>query len=172
MVDERDSHKTAFLTKYGLFEHVRMAHGLCNAPATFQKVMNLVLRGLAWNKVLVYLDDVIVLGRSFEESLENLEIVLQRFAVHNLKLKPMKCSLFSTEVHFRGLKVSREGVSVTNDHIQSVLNWPRPKNALHVSKFTGFVNYHREFIQGLSEKNETALCINKAKGTIRMDQVM
>ena len=110
--------------------------------------MNLVLRGLAWNKVLVCLDDVIVLGRSFEESLENLEIVLQRFEVHNLKLKPKKCSLFSMEVHFLGRKVSRDGVSVTNDHVKSVLNWPR-----QVSKFTGFVNYHREFIQGLSEKN-------------------
>ena len=102
MVDERDSHKTAFLTKYGLFEHVRMAQGLYNAPATFQMVMNLVLRGLAWNKVLVYLDDVIVLGRSFEESLENLEIFLQRFEMHNLKLKPKKCSLFSTKSVPRG----------------------------------------------------------------------
>ena len=153
MVDERDSHETAFLTKYGLFDHVRMAQGLCNAPATFQRVMNLVLRGLAWNKVLVHLDDVIVLARTFEEFLENLEIVLQRFKVHNLKLKPKKCSLFSTEVHFLGRKVSRDGVSVTNDHVKSVLNWPRPKNALQVSKFTGFVNYHREFIQGFSEKN-------------------
>ena len=76
MVDEHDSHKTAFLTKYSLFEHIRMAQGLCNAPATFQRVMNLVLLCLACNKILVYLDDVIVLGRSFEKSLENLEVFL------------------------------------------------------------------------------------------------
>ena len=94
--DERDSHKTAFLTKCGLFEHIRMAQGLCNAAATFQRVMHLVLRGLAWSKILVHLDDVIVLGKSFEESLENLEIVLQRFEVHNLKLKPKKCLTIST----------------------------------------------------------------------------
>ena len=94
--DERDSHKTAFLTKCGLFEHIRMAQGLCNAAATFQRVMHLVLRGLACSKILVHLDDVIVLGKSFDESLENLEIVLQRFEVHHLKLKPKKCSTIST----------------------------------------------------------------------------
>ena len=99
-----------------------MDEGLRTAPATFQRVMNLVLCGLAWNKVLVYLDDVTVLGRSFEESLENLEVILQRFEVHNLKLKPKKCSLFSTEVHFLGQKVSREGISITNEHNKSVLN--------------------------------------------------
>ena len=90
--DERDSHKTAILTKC----HIRMAQGLCNAAATFQLFMHLVLRGLAWSKVLVHLDAVIVLGKSFEESLENLEIVLQRFEVHHLKLKPKKCSTIST----------------------------------------------------------------------------
>ena len=110
IVDASDSHKTAFLTKCGLFEHIRMAQGLCNAAATFQRVMHLVLRGLAWSKILVHLDDVIVLGKSFEESLENLEIVLQRFEVHNLKLKPKKFSLFSTEVRFLGRNVSCDGV--------------------------------------------------------------
>ena len=76
MVDEYDSHKTVFLTKHNLFEHIRMAQGLCIAPATFQRVMNLVLCGLACNKVLVYVDDVIVLGRSCDESLDNLEVIL------------------------------------------------------------------------------------------------
>ena len=90
LVDNRDSHKTAFLTKYGLFEHIRMAQGLCNAPATFQRVMHLVLRGLAWSKVLVYLDDVIVLGKSFEESLDNLEIVLQRFSSAQFEAEAQK----------------------------------------------------------------------------------
>ena len=88
-----------------------MAQGLCNAPATFQRVMHLVLRGLAWDKVLVYLDDVIVLGRSFKESLEYLEVVLQRFKVHNLKLKPHNFSLFTKQVRFLGRSVPRRSVS-------------------------------------------------------------
>ena len=125
-----------------------MAQGLCDAPATFQRVMHLVLPDLVWDKVLVYLDDVIVLGRSFIESLVNLEVVLRRFKMHNLKLKPKKFSPFTKQVRVLGRKVSRDGVSVTNDHVQCVLDWPRPKTALQVSKFTGFVNCHREFIRG------------------------
>ena len=62
-IDPRDSHKTAFFTRHGLFEHVRLAQGLCNAPATFQRVMHLVLRGLTWGRALVYLDDIIILGQ-------------------------------------------------------------------------------------------------------------
>ena len=84
-IDPQDRHKSAFLTKYGLFEHVRMAQGLCNAPATFQRVMNLVLRGMIWNRVLVYLDDVIVLGKDQKGGLDNLHDVLDRLRHHNLK---------------------------------------------------------------------------------------
>ena len=83
--------------------------------------------------------------------------------MHNLKLKPKKGSLFSPEVHFLGRKVSRDGVSVTDDHIQCVLNWPQPKNALQVSKFTGFVSYHRAFIQGLSETMKPLHTLTKPK---------
>ena len=146
-----DRHKTAFLTKYGLFQHVRMAQGLCNAPATFQRVMHLVLRGLTWNKALVYLDDIIVLGKTFEESLENLELVLQRIRAHNLKLKPKKCQLFRTEVQFLGRTVSRYGVALTNDRIDCVLKWPIPRDSHEVERFLGFINYHRDFLPGLAD---------------------
>ena len=149
-IDPQDRHKTAFLTKFGLFEHVRMAQGLCNAPATFQRVMNLVLRGLTWNSALVYLDDVIVFGKDFKSSLHNLEEVLLRMRTHNLKLKPKKCTLFGTEVIFLGRHVSQDGVSVTDDHVKSVLNWPKPQDGREASKFLGFINYHREFIPGLA----------------------
>ena len=150
LVEPEDRHKTAFLTKFGLFEHVRMAQGLCNAPATFQRVMNLVLRGLIWNIALVYLDDVIVLGLNFQNGLENLQGVLERFRQYKLKLKPKKCTLFGSEVVFLGRHVSKNGVSVTQDHVQSVLNWPKPSNSTEASKFLGFINYHREFIPGLA----------------------
>ena len=145
-----DRHKTAFLTRYGLFQHVRMAQGLCNAPATFQRVIHLVLRGLTWNKALVYLDDIIVLGKSFTDSLQNLELVLQRMRAHNLKLKPKKCQLFQTEVQFLGRTVSREGVAVTEDHVECLRRWPAPKNQNEVEKLLGFVNYHRDFLPGLA----------------------
>ena len=67
--------KTAFITRWGLFEHDRMGFGLCNAPATFQRAMMLVLRGMTWRQVLAYLDDIIILGKSFDDHLENLRLV-------------------------------------------------------------------------------------------------
>ena len=101
-LDEESRQKTAFITRYGLFEHTRMGFGLCNAPATFQRAMQLVLRGLTWTQVLVYLDDIIVLGKSFENGLRNLRNVLYRFREFNLKLKPKKWELFKDEVEFLG----------------------------------------------------------------------
>ena len=99
-IDPDDRKKTAFQTKYGLYEHVKMGFGLCNAPATYARVMNLVLRGLNWKTVLAFLDDILVMGKTFEEHLSNLEDVLKRFRLHGLKLKPKKCQFFQTEVEF------------------------------------------------------------------------
>ena len=93
-IKDGDRKKTAFITKYGLFEHVKMGFGLCNAPATFARVMNLVLRGLSWKTVLAFLDDVLVLGKTFSYHLVNLADALSRFREHGLKLKPKKCLFF------------------------------------------------------------------------------
>ena len=87
-IRKEDQKKTAFLTKYGLFEFVRMPFGLCNAPATYCRVMNLILRGLTWEIVLVFLDDILVLGQDFKSHLENLWRVLQRFREYGLRMKP------------------------------------------------------------------------------------
>ena len=108
-IEEQDRHKMAFI-KFGLFEQRRMAFGLCNAPATFQRVIQLVLRGLTWDKILAYLDNVIVLGENFQDHIKNLHTTFERFAKYNLKLKPKKCVLFQTETMFLGRIVSSEGV--------------------------------------------------------------
>jgi len=126
-MNPQDQHKTAFITKYGLFEHVRMGFGLCNAPATFQRSINLVLTGLLWDSVLAYLDDVIVLGSDFDVNLRNLQEVLLRMRQYNLKLKPRKCRLFRTSVNFLGRKISPDGVRVTEEKIQAILEWSPPK---------------------------------------------
>ena len=91
---EEDRSKTAFITKYGLFEHVKMAFGLCNLPATYARVMNLCLQGLCWKIVLAFLDDVLVLDKTFQEYLSNLAEVLTRFRVQGLRLKAKKCLFF------------------------------------------------------------------------------
>ena len=146
-IDEKDRHKTAFITKYGLFEHNRMAFGLTNAPSCFQRVVQLLLRGMTWKQVLAYLDDVVVLGKNFKNHLHNIRRVLERFRKHNLKLKPKKCTFFQKQVIFLGKLVDEHGVSVNPENIEKVQNWPIPNSVKEVEQFLGFVNYHREHIK-------------------------
>ena len=87
MVSGLDRHKTAFITKYGLFQFRRLAMGLCNAPVTFQRAMSQVLAGLNWKSAIIYLDDLIVVGKSFRSHLNNLKDVFDRLRRFNLKLK-------------------------------------------------------------------------------------
>lgn len=147
-----DRHKTAFITKHGLFEHVKMAFGLTNAPATFQRAINLVLRGLTWKEVLAYLDDVVVISSTFQQGIDRLREVLTRFRKFNLKLKPRKCKLFCTEVDFLGRVVTSNGLAIPDKKIQAVLDWPTPTTRQQVQSFLGFLNYHRAFIKDLSAK--------------------
>jgi len=91
--------KTAFTTSEGLFEFKVMPFGLCNALATIQRLMNLVLAGVQWSECLVYLDDIIILGKSYEEHLCNLSTVLQKLKCVNLHLKPPKCAFCKKEVY-------------------------------------------------------------------------
>ena len=147
---EEDKENTAFITKYGLFHFLRMPFGLSNALATFQRTMNLVLSGLIWVNVIVYLDDVNVIGKTFQENLANLRVVLARFHKYGLKLKPRKCVLFKRETAFLGRRVDSAGVHITDDHVKAVQEWPQPKNRKQVEQFLGFINYHRSFIPDLA----------------------
>ena len=112
-VAERDREKTAFTTHEGLYEFKVMPFGLCNVPATFQRLMDLILAGIQWSQNLVYLDDIIVIGRTFKEYLQNLGIVhvLQKLREAGLQLKPSKCALCWESVSYLGHIVSREGVA-------------------------------------------------------------
>lgn len=145
-LEESDRKKTAFITRYGLFEHTRMGMGLCNAPATFQRAMQLVLRGLTWNQVLVYLDDVVILGKNFDHCIEGLREALLRFRAHSLKLKPKKCQLFRHEVEFLGKLVSADGIKIAPTKAEAVQKWPVPTNKKELMAFLGFVNYHRDHV--------------------------
>ncbi|GFR82442.1 Pol polyprotein [Elysia marginata] len=148
---EEDKPKTAFITKYGLFQFTKMPFGLTNAPATFARAINLVLRGLTWKHVLAFLDDILVMGRDFKSHLRNLADVLSLFKKFGLKLKPRKCELFQKPVEFLGRKVGPEGLEMTPASIEHVQNWPVPTNVKQVQGFLGLVNYHRGFIKNFSD---------------------
>lgn len=123
-VHVQDRCKTAFITKYGLYEYTRMPFGLCNAPSTFQRAMEVVLRGLQWQSLLIYLDDVIILGKWFDDNLSNLETVFQRMKQYGLKLKLAKCHLLKDEVLFLGHVVNGQGIK-PNPELQNHPECPR-----------------------------------------------
>ena len=150
-VHPKDHHKTAFLTREGLWQFKVMQFGLCNAPATFERLMEMILQGLLWKRCLVYIDDIIVYGKTFQETLQNLQLVFQRIRDAGLKLKPKKCELFTREILYLGFRVNGEGAKPDPGKIEAVANWPPPSNVTDVRAFLGFANYHRRFIQDFSQ---------------------
>lgn len=127
-----------------------MPFGLCNAPATFERLMEKVLRQLLRKVCLVYLDDVIIFGKSFEEMLNRLRQVFLQLRSANLKLNPKKCSFFKKEIKYLGYVVSEEGVSTDPEKIASVRDWPVPQTKKQVRSFLGFCSYYRKFVKGFS----------------------
>ncbi len=150
-VEEGDREKTAFTTPFGLFEWDRMPFGLCNAPATFQRLMQRCLGGQLVDTTLVYLDDVIVYSPDFESHLQHLEQVFRAMEKYGLKLQPDKCQLFPKEVKFLGHCVSASGVSVDPEKVSVVQGWSAPKTVRQVRSFLGFVGYYRRFIKDFSK---------------------
>ena len=146
-VKPEDREKTAFCTSEGLFEFKVMPFGLCNAPATFQRLMDAVLMGLQWSRCLVYLDDVVVPGKSFEDHLQNLKYVLDRFRSAGLKLNLSKCKFGRREVTFLGHVVTAQGVAADPAKLSKVASWPQPQSQRDVQQFLGFASYYRRFIK-------------------------
>ena len=161
-----DREKTAFTTHRGLFEFNVMPFGLCNAPATFECMMEAMLSGLLGKSCLVYLDDVVVFGKSAQECLRNLVEVFGRLREYNLKLKPKKCKLFRQTVEYLGRIISPEGVSADPGKIEAVLDWPVPRDTKEVRSFLGFCSYYREFIPGFAQISAPIqrLVVGKGKG--------
>ena len=147
-----DQEKTAFSTNSGHYEFLTMPMGLKGAPATFQKLMDLVLRGLKWERLLIYLDDILVFGRTPEEHLDRLAQVFQRLPDAGLKLKPGKCCFAQAVVKFLGHIVSADGVATDPEKLRRVQEWPQPKNVSDLRAFLGLTGYYRRFIEHYAAK--------------------
>ena len=146
-----DKEKTAFTTGTSLYHFNVMPFDLVNAPMTFQRLMEAALRGLHWTKCLIYLDDCIVIGRNFEEHLQNFSEVLDRFRTSGLKLKPSKCQFFRTEVTYLGHCINADGLKPDPTNVAKVMEWPTPKCVRDVRSFLGLASYYRRFIPHFSQ---------------------
>ena len=150
-VEEGDKEKTAFIVGDGLYEYNFLPFGLKNAPSHFSRVMMSILAGLIGTSVLIYLDDIIVLGDTLEEHIGNLLKVLEAFRRHGIKLKIEKCQFFKEEVIFLGHKVTRQGLQPCIDKVSALREFPTPKNVKEVASFLGLAGYYRKFIKGFGE---------------------
>ena len=150
-LDQHNQEKTAFVTHQGLYEFNVMPFGLCNAPSTFQRLMEFVLTGLQWSICLIYLDDVIIFSKKFDDHLRRMEEVFGRLREAGLKLKPQKCRFFQKEVTYLGHVVSENGVSTNPSKVSKILDWPIPRNVSELRSFLGLASYYRRFIKDFAK---------------------
>ena len=149
-IREEDIPKTAFQTRYGHFEFLVMPFGLTNAPATFMDLMNRVFRPYLDQFVIVFIDDILVYSKTWEEHAQHLRIVLQTLREHQLYAKKEKCDFWLTEVKFLGHVISGQGISVDPSKVETVLQWERPKNVAEIRSFLGLAGYYRRFVKDFS----------------------
>lgn len=150
-VAEPDRAKTAFCTPFGLFEWNRMPFGLCNAPGTFQRLMQRLFGDQQCRSLLLYLDDIVVFSSTVEQHLERLSVVLERLQSENLKVKLSKCAFFQRQVHYLGHVISDQGVSTDPSKVEVVANWQPPSTVSELRSFLGFASYYRRFVEGFAK---------------------
>ena len=144
---EEDRDKTAFITRKGQWRFRSLPMGLSNSPGTFQRLMDMVLRGLTWTSVLVYIDDIVVYASSHKELRDRLVAMFQRLRDANLKLKPSKVQLFQRQIKFLGNIVSGKGVAVDNSKVTEITQWAVPRNVHKICLFLGLCSYYRRYVK-------------------------
>ncbi|XP_072572259.1 uncharacterized protein [Paramormyrops kingsleyae] len=147
---EEDKEKTAFICPLGFYQFERMPQGITGAPATFQRLMEKAVGDMHLLQVIVYLDDIIVFGRSLEKHEERLFKVLDRLEEAGLKVSIDKCQFCLPEVKYVGHVVSAEGISTDPEKVEAVKHWRKPTDLKSLRSFLGFCGYYRRFIRNYS----------------------
>ncbi len=145
-----DIPKTAFTTRYGLYEYTVMSFGLTNAPAYFMNLMNKVFMEFLDKFVVVFIDDILIYSKSEEEHATHLRLILETLREHQLYAKFSKCEFWLKEVGFLGHVLSAGGISVDPKKIKSVMEWEAPTTQTEVRGFLGLAGYYRKFVEGFS----------------------
>ncbi|CAF1045914.1 unnamed protein product [Didymodactylos carnosus] len=144
-IREADKRKTAFITPFGLYHFNVLPQGLKNSPPTFQRVMTNVLQHCR-NFSMVYLDDIIVYSRTFEEHCQHLKQVFMALTKNNLQLNPPKCAIAQSQIDYLGHSISSTTVTPLKEKIKSILEIPEPKSLRQANKFIGALAWYRKFI--------------------------
>jgi hypothetical protein len=150
-IKEGEEWKTAFGTRYGHYEYTVMPFGLCNAPASFMRMMNEILRPFLDKFCICYLDDIMIYSKDVKEHVSHVTQVLEKLKEWKLRCEPSKCEFHITETRFLGFVVSCDGLAMDQRKVSSVLEWKEPRNVTEVQSFLGLANYYRRFIQGYSK---------------------
>ena len=141
-VAPEDREKTAFATSMGLYQFIKMPFCLVSAASDFCRLMGDIYRDIQWVECLLYMVDIIVPAKTFDESLVRLEHVFQRLLSTHFKLKPSKCTFLQKSVKFLGHEVSERGVDTDKDKIKAVQEWPVSRTVKQVRSFVGLAAYH------------------------------
>nr|GEW64202.1 putative reverse transcriptase domain-containing protein [Tanacetum cinerariifolium] len=150
-VHEDNIPKTAFRTRYGHFEFTVMPFGLTNAPAVFMDLMNRFCRPYLDKFVIVFIDDILIYSKTWEEHVEHLRLVLELLKKEKLYAKFSKCEFWLREVQFLGHMINGNGIHVDPSKIEAVKNWKAPRTPTEVRSCLGLAGYYRRFIENFSK---------------------
>ena len=150
-LDEQSKEYTAFTTPHGHWQFNVLSFGLKNAPSAFQRGMKDLLAEFPWKKVIVYVDDILIMENTFEEHVGLVSQVLNTLLQHGVKIKMDKCEWATSSVEFLGHVVSSSGVSKTKQFVEKVTNFPMPETVQQLREFLGLVNFKRKFLQHCSK---------------------
>ena len=147
---EGDEWKTAFKTKYGLYEWLVMPFGLTNAPSTFMRLMNHVLRAFIGKFVVVYFDDILIYSKNLDDHLTHLKFVLDVLRKERLFANLKKCTFCTDKLVFLGFVVSAQGIQVDEEKVRAIQDWPSPTSVSKVRSFHGIASFYRRFVKDFS----------------------
>jgi hypothetical protein len=153
--------KTAFRTPEGLYEYKVMPFGLANAPATFQRFIQHVLREYLDVFCFVYIDDILIFSKNREDHLFHLQKILKKLQEFSLKASLNKWQFFQTDVTFLGFDISTTGIKMNDKKLKTILNWLFPSNLKEIQRFLGFTNFYRRFIPNFSRIAEPLTALKK-----------
>lgn len=153
-VAEKDIPKTAFACHRGQFAFLRMAFGLCNAPAIFQRTMDQVLQGLIGTCCFVYIDDIVIYSKTPQEHSHHLSQVLDRLGTAGLRAKTKKCHFARSEVPLLGYIVSKDGIRPNPDKTSAIAQMQPPTSVSEVRRFLGMCGYYRQALDNYAQVSE------------------